>query len=473
MCVTGFQQSSVSVSLTDGRIKLISGDISPYEFTRFRELGGFVRSVVPSSGCICESDTIKPSVWFYLSRIFGVGTSLFPHLHELHWFIEEPRDTELLLIASSSLRRLFVCYGGCDHSSPQKEWLLSQSMLFRSVFHDAAPGLTHLMIYDTGPVPLLPFCLSNIGFHHKLRMVALDQDESTSLHVLRTLSSVETLEELIIGVDSIDDVDFSGFPAITKLNVVCTPLSGPSSQVFEAFSSPHLRELNLCDRSDAANTDNLLATSTALARRFPRMSDLSLTLSSPLRNGASGTSLEAALAPLFPLPMATFSLTIQCSFVAPLSDGFFTALARSWQHLRELSIAISQQANNPSLYGAVTAQALLALARGCPQLQMLRLPSMRIPEEGEGGAYPVLRHPLHTLAVDRLVALQAPAVGPGSPNSVVGEDEYAEFGLLLDKLFPELDTRRVPSGDPPTDTWKRVLWGVRLCQMGRLNRGSS
>ncbi|KAM5537992.1 hypothetical protein V8D89_008468 [Ganoderma adspersum] len=347
-------------------------------------------------------------------------------------------------------------------------------MLFRSVFHDAAPDLTHLMIYDVGGA-IFPACLSHIGVLRKLRVVTLDQDESTSLDVLRTLSSVETLEELVIGVDSIDSIDFSGFPEVTKLNIniVRAPLSGPSSQVFDAFSSPHLRQLSLCDRSDAVDTDNLLTTSTTIVRCFPHMSDLSLTLSSPLRNGASGTSLEAALAPLFPLPMAKFSLKIQCSLIAPLSDGFFTALAQSWPRLRELSIAISQQTNNPSLYGAVTMQALLALARGCPLLETLRLPSMRVPEQRESGAYPVLRHPLRTLVVDHLVrvALLAPAMG--SPDSVVGEDEYAEFGLLLDRLFPELDMRSVPSGDPPTETWKRVLWGVWLCQLGRLNRAWS
>ncbi|KAM5543084.1 hypothetical protein V8D89_003468 [Ganoderma adspersum] len=439
---------------------LISGDISPHELSRLRELGGFVRAVVPSPGCICESDSIKPSVWFYLAQI-SEGRSLFPHLQELHWFIEEPSSTELLLVVPSSLQRLSVCYGGCGTDS--REWTLSQSMLFRSVFK-AAPHLTHLAIHDTHEA-LLPACLSNIGVLHKLRVVSLDEDESVNLDVLRTLSSVESLEELSIGVESIDGVDFAGFPAIRKLNVVSTPTSGSSSQVFDAFFSPHLRELSLRIRSIAADTDNLFSTSTIIARRFPFITNLSLTLSSPLRAREGGTSLEAALEPLFPLPVVTFSLNIQLCLTGPLSGVFFTALAHSWPRLRELSIVMLQpRIDGPvALSGTVNAQTLLALAGGCPQLQTLRLPNMMCVQPGDIGGYTVLQHPLRTLAVDSLFGFR------DRPS----EDEYVECALLLDKFFPELDTRSLPApGIPLTDTWQRVLSGVRLCQLGRSNRTS-
>ncbi|PIL33602.1 hypothetical protein GSI_04225 [Ganoderma sinense ZZ0214-1] len=449
-------------------MKLLSEDISEssQEFFRFGELGSFVRSVVPSPnlGCVCEVDHIKPSVWFYLSRISG-RKSLFPHLQELHWFIEEPSDTELLLVASSSLRRLFVCYGGCGTIS--REWSLSQSMLFRKTFN-TVPHLTHLTIYDTGTGgAMFSACLSNsnIDMLRNLRRVSLDEEESVNLDVLRSLSFLESLEELTIGIDSIDDVDFVGFPALTKLSVTGA-MSGTSPQVFNAFSSPHLRELTVCDRSRWTDTDNLLATSTTLTQRFPSIADLSLFLCAPLRAGASGASLEAALAPLFPLPIAKFSLKIQNSFVWPLADDFFTTLAQSWHHLRELSIVVPHHRSDPVLSDIISTQTLLALTRGCPQLHALRLPEMAVPQLGESGTFPVLQHPLRSLALDSLVE-----VLPADGQRLTDEEKCTEFALVLDKLFPELDTRNAPPGErPPPDLWKRILSGVRLCQLGRSNR---
>ena len=417
--------------------------------------------MVPSPGCVCESDSIKPSVWFYLAQI-SEGRSLFPHLQDLHWFIEESSNTALLLVVPSSLQRLSICYGGCSTGS--REWTFSQSMLFRNVFK-AAPNLTQLAIHDTDDA-LFPACLSNIGVLRNLRTMFLEQDGCVNLSVLHTLSSMESLEELSIGVDSIDGIDFAGFPAVKKLNVVSTPPLGPSSRVFHALSSPHLRELKFCDRSDEADTDNLLTTSTTIVGRFPSMADLSLTLSSPFRVRDGGASLETALAPLFPLPMAKFSLDIECSLAAPLSGVFFTALAKSWPNLLELSVVAVQHGVGGPSSSPITAHTLLALARGCPQLRTLRLPSMTCAQPGETGGYTVLQHPLHTLAVDALFGVRDRA-------AVVGEDEYVECALLLDKLFPELDTRSSPiSGVLLTNAWKRVLSSVRLCQLGRSNRAS-
>ena len=132
---------------TDKCSQMISGDILPHEFTRFRELVSFVRAVVPSA-CVCELESANPDVWVYLAQISG-GKSLFPHLQELHWAIREPSSTELLFIVSSSLRRLHVCHS--LRSSDSREWKLSQSMLFRTIFN-VAPHLTHLIISDTNEV---------------------------------------------------------------------------------------------------------------------------------------------------------------------------------------------------------------------------------------------------------------------------------------------------------------------------------
>ncbi len=435
--------------------KMISGDISPHEFSRFRELGSFVRAVVPHDGCVCDLVAINPDVWPYLAQQSG-GKSLFPHLRELHWTIQEASGTELLFIVSSSLRRLFVCYGLC--STDSREWMLSQSMLFRTIFN-IAPHLTHLLINDIHDA-LFPACLSNLPALRTLRMVSLDQDEPVNSGVLRMLSSVESLEELSIAVSSIGHVDFSGFPALKKLDV---SIEGPSYLFLDAFSSPRLRRLSLRNGPNLTDTDELFMMSTAIAQRFPAIADLELVLSFQVRNG--GTSLETALTPLFPLSLIHFSLESSNSLVGPFTGDLFAALAQSWPHLLELSFVTPQLRDGVLSRAGITARTLLALARACPQLQTLRLPRIQSPQQGEISEYPVLQHPLRTLIVDCLD-------GGSLRRGVVAEEEHVACALLLDKLFPDLDTRNVPWPTFSSDAWRRVLYGVRLCQLGRSNRAS-
>ena len=416
--------------------------------------------VPPSSDCVCELPATNPDVWIRLAQLSG-GKSPFPQLRELHWAIQGTSGTELLSIVSLSLGRLTICYGGCSVES--QGWVLGQEMLFRNLF-SVASDLTHLAFYETHE-SLLSRCLSDIPVLSKLRVVFLDQDKPAGLDVFRNLSSVESLEELSIGVGSMGRVDFCGFPALKTLDI--TFLSGPPHRVFEGFSSPHLRRLRVWneDFSDVTDVDELFNTSTALAKSFPAMADLGLTLSlcDPDGGNASG-SLGAALAPLLPLPVTNFSLRSQAPLVSPgLNDGFFTAIAQSWPRLLELSIVIPRASDDDAQLSSTTTQSLIALARGCPQLRTLSLPTMKSPMPGEIEGCPVMQHPLRTLAVSWLAV--------GWPVVEVDEEEpELACALLLDKLFPWLYTGSVLCGVSVTDPWKRVLSGVRLLQLGRSNR---
>ena len=427
-----------------------------------------MRAVVPSA-CVCELESANPDVWVYLAQISG-GKSLFPHLQELHWAIREPSSTELLFIVSSSLRRLHVCHS--LRSSDSREWKLSQSMLFRTIFN-VAPHLTHLIISDTHDV-LLSDCLSNLRTLHTLRVASLDQGALADLTVLRMLSFVESLEELSIGIGYRDRVDFCGFPALKKLNIAVESVSRSelvSHRVLDAFSSLHLCDLSFrhWNLSELINTDELSSVSTTIAQRFSSTTHLALTfsMSESVRDGAS---FETAFAPLFPLPLVSLSLLffgVQNRGEAAFTDNFFAVLATSWPHLLELSIVTSQQTGDGLLPG-ITPQALLSLACGCPQLQTLRLPSMRGPRARDLDRYPVLQHPLWSLVVDSVAITN----GPGLVASV-GEDNCLEFALLLDKLFPNLKTTSLSkdwsTGGVLSGAWKRVLDGVRLCQLRRIH----
>ncbi|PIL33643.1 hypothetical protein GSI_04266 [Ganoderma sinense ZZ0214-1] len=337
-------------------------------------------------------------------------------------------------------------------------------MLFRTIFN-VTPHLTHLVIRHSHQALFHP-CLSNLPILHMVHVVCLDQDEPANVDVLRTLSSVESLEELSIAVGAIDRVDFCGFPALKKLNV--SILSGPPHAMFDGFFSPRLRELSLLNEhyGNSMDIDELLKMSTTLAKCFPAMTDLTLALPLSVREGGSA-SLASALAPLFPLPLSNFSLYSQRALASPgLTDEFFSTLAQSWPHLLEFSVVIPRASDDDALLSGTTAQSLLSLARGCPRLRTLQLPSMKSPQPEEIGGCAVLQHSLRTLNVDWL-AVGRPAVDPGD------EGPYRACALLLDKLFPDLDTGGDLCGVTPTDAWKRVLYGVRMCQLGRSNRTPS
>ncbi|KAM5537988.1 hypothetical protein V8D89_008464 [Ganoderma adspersum] len=466
---------------------MISGDIPPHEFARFRELGSFVRAIAPSS-CVSESEIVAPATWPYLAQLSG-GKPLFPSLRELYWVIQENFGAELSLVVSSSLRRLTVCYGEANTDS--REWTLSQGMLFRTVFN-ITPHLTHLAINDVDEA-LIPACLSNLSVLPMLRVVSLDQNEPVNLDALRKLSTVASLEELSMAVGDFEVglPDFVGFPSLKRLEI--SILSGPAlaRPIFIAFAFPNLRELILKDDCDSyVATEQIFGASPIIARHVPSVTDLTLSLSIEKTHGTPGgdVSITTALAPLFALPLRKLSLEVADSSVPTLTDAFFAALAQSCPQLVELSVVFPDGYMEPSEDGSVfdddaasdheapplggiTPRTLLALARGCLRLRVLHLPWMSVKglQEGDLGdsdsECPLgLQHPLRTLAVDELM---------------VADDEnpecaYMACARLVDKVFPDLDTTTVPPDMPLTGDcdWKRVLDGVRSCRLARSNRAS-
>lgn len=428
---------------------MISGDIPTNEFSRFCELARFVQAVVPQYDCVCESVIIDSGTWHYLARV-SPGDPLFPSLRELHWTIQDPSDTGILFLVPPSLRRLTICYSGCSGDS--REWTLSQEMLFRTIF-STAPQLTQLIIRDIDGA-LLPACLANARVLRELRVHSLEHRVSVDLDTLRAMSSMESLEELSFNFDALEDfVDFSGFSALKKLEM--TVLSGSARPILDAFSSPNLRKLTLNSEKEALTADEASATSTMLAQGFPSMEVLTWSFS--VRDDVP---LESALAPLFPLRLAKVSLKVRGLSSSTLSDNLFAIIARSWPGLVELSINIPSQRNEAGLLPSVTAHTLLAFSRGCPRLQTLRLPRMLGPQPETVDTYPVLQHALRTLVVDE----------PG----LVGDAEYVTCALVLDRLFPDLDTTLANFGGygPVSSPWWRMMSSVQLCQLARTNRTS-
>ncbi|KAM5537991.1 hypothetical protein V8D89_008467 [Ganoderma adspersum] len=341
---------------------MISGNILPQEFARFRELGGFLQAVAPSD-CICEFDTPNSDVWYYLSRISG-GKPLFPSLRELHWAIRQPSSAGILFLLTSSLRRLTICYS--DDNQDSDEWQLGQGMLFRTIF-DVAPLLTHLTFADINHM-LLSACLSNVNNLQGLRVLSLCQNVSVDLDILRSLSSIGSLEELsfAVDIDWLDEPSFSGFSTLKKLEMITMSGSVESARSYlTSFSSPGLRQLTFRIQTELLNVDEIYATCTLFAHRFPSLEDLTWTfLIRP------GVPLELALAPLFPLRMTKLSLELIATPTTPplLTDDLFATLARAWPRLTVLSVVVPDERADALRVatGHITAHTLLALAHAGP-----------------------------------------------------------------------------------------------------------
>ena len=134
-------------------------------------------------------------------------------------------------------------------------------MLFRTVF-DIAPLLTHLTFKDVHHT-ILPTCLSNVAILRGLRAVSLCHDASVDLGILRTLSTMESLEEISFAtdIDWLDEpVDFSGFPTLKKLEMSVMSGSAESARSWlNGFSSPGLRQLTLRIHTELLNTNEISA----------------------------------------------------------------------------------------------------------------------------------------------------------------------------------------------------------------------
>ena len=437
------------IVVTDDRKKMISGDIPPYEFSRFRELGSYVQAVGPPwTTCVCHTELIDAGSWHYLARL-SPGEPLFPYLRELHWTVQDASCTELLFLVSSSLRCLTVCYSG--HSADSREWTLSQGMLFRTIF-DIAPHLTHLVLRDIED-KLLPACLSHARLLRGLHVTSFDHGVFIGFDTLRIMSAMEALEELSFGFDPLSEdlVDFSGFNALKTLEM--TVLLTPTRLIFDAFSSPNLRKLSLNSRSEVLNHDEASAMATTLAQTFSAMEDLTWTLE--IRDDVP---MEAVVAPFLPLPLVRVRLEIFGVPESNLSDEFFATLPESrWSRLIELCVSVPCQPNTVAQLPGLSARTLLAFAQGCPQLRTLRLPQMHAPRLEDISGYPVLQHGLCTLSVDRLGEL--------------GDVGYVAWALVLDRLFPGLETTEPPQGHVVAGReWSRLMSGVQLCQLARINR---
>ncbi|PIL33644.1 hypothetical protein GSI_04267 [Ganoderma sinense ZZ0214-1] len=270
------------------------------------------------------------------------------------------------------------------------------------------------------------------------------------------------LEEIsfAVDIDWLPEVaGLSGFFALKKLEMTAMSGSAESTRSYlNAFSSPGLRQLTLRIQGESLNLDEISATCTLFAQRFPSLEDLtwSFLTHHPM-------PLDIALAPLFPLRLAKLSLELNGppGMMPILDDGVFAALTKAWPNLTALSVVIpedrTERPGATTRRATITAHTVLALARACPLLRTLRLPRMQAPQLEDVREFPFLRHGLRTFIVDRPEAAE--------------DGEYAACALLLDRLFPELDldVEMVGINMYSGFGWKRVLAGVQLCRLGRGN----
>lgn len=118
------------------------------------------------------------------------------------------------------------------------------------------------------------------------------------------------------------------------------------------------------------------------------------------------------------------------------TDHCISVLAEAWPKLRSLRLKHKISFASPPLVPPListypTVQALVALARCCPELSDLSLPRLHVslPLADESEPAPLMNHSLESLAINQTII---------SWNGDSGVSGSQQFATLLDRLFPRL-----------------------------------
>ncbi|KZT67447.1 hypothetical protein DAEQUDRAFT_767177 [Daedalea quercina L-15889] len=344
------------IDFQDTRL-VLSGEISASEWTRFRHYAGLVR--------ICLHDyhtSIDPSVYLQLS-LYNGDKPLLPNLRHLKWQQRSCNHSELLHIIGHSLRQLefdFVGQTWVMGRARRRDYALKA--LLDNV-RSRAPCIEDLHICNVHH----PESLSSLRTWTHLKHVHIDS--VLDFAVLKMLSSLDNLTSLQADISHIPGKEdsCSGFNALESLE-----LEGDSASLewfFGATDLPRVSSVTV-HFSDVAFTEleecRRRLESLQIHIKYPRLRSLTLRVS--CRSDVV-PSVPDIIRPFLSMKeLEAFGL----DFVGPahLSDATVEEITRCWPNLHSLKLDHVFTTVEPSV------RALDILARGCPRLEELVLPSV-------------------------------------------------------------------------------------------------
>ncbi|TFY54743.1 hypothetical protein EVJ58_g8677, partial [Rhodofomes roseus] len=332
--------------------------ISEHEWTRFRHYARRVR-IIRSSGF----GTFEASMLLHLGRR-NIGKALFP-------FTPTLEDVKLEFCGET--------WSGTENiESPAiarkvRDYAVQ---LCLSTVCSNVPELRLLTITGLGRIsslaPLLP-CAHLEELHV--------QDAVLGPRSLRTLASIDSLHELDMSFE-LTDYEFSSCSGLTNLRSLS--LSGPMYQIptiLDMVSSTHVRTVRIADPSNKA-TYKECTECVQVASKFPLLDEFFLVADngfsfSESLDGPHFVNTSVPLTELIrPLLRHRSLRTLSISRWQPGGFGFSDAdvetLATAWPGIVTLMLAVNRAEAVPSL------NALVVLARSCPALRTLELPSITI-----------------------------------------------------------------------------------------------
>ncbi|KAH9914476.1 uncharacterized protein B0H18DRAFT_126529 [Fomitopsis serialis] len=390
--------------------------ISENEWMRFRHYARRVR-VIRSSGF----GTFEASMLLHLARR-NADKALFPRLRCLTHTVRSNLDTGLLSLVTPTLEeaKLEFCgetwYGLDTEESPAiARKLRDYAVQFcLSTVCSNAPELQQLTITGLGRIS----SLSPLVACNRLRRLHV-HDVVLSPRSLRTLVSLDSLHELDMSFERTNcDPSGAGLASLQRLS-----LSGPMCQmptILDTVSSTHVRAVRISDASNKATYQECTECIQAISK-FPLLDSFHLAADNVSVDDDVPTSvpLTGLLAPLLPQRrLRTLSVSRWQPGGFILGDDDVETLASAWPDIVSLALAVNRADVVPTLHS------LVVLARACPALRALELPSITI-ASAEQLRLPVVPHRLRTFEV-------------GDPDRRMEDFDAAEVAQWLFALFPRI-----------------------------------
>ncbi|KAH9928386.1 uncharacterized protein B0H18DRAFT_1118059 [Fomitopsis serialis] len=292
--------------------QVLEGDISPSDWERFQYYAALVRV------CLYDYDpTIDSSVYMQLSLRNG-NKPLLPNLRYLKWQQQSCNGSELLYIIGPSVRRLEFDYAS-------KAWRSG-----RARRRDYA--LKALLDSASSRAP------NHVYVHHVVEFAAL-----------KMLSSLESLTSLRMDISHLRDTEETcdGFGRLESLTVEGDESTSSGAEVTTEGCRRRLENLQI-------------------HVKYPRLGSLTLRIAF---KGEDIPTVPEIIQPLFVMKdLEAFDFDF--SSAAHLSDTDVEEIIRHWTNLRSLQLDHIFTAIEPTVHS------LDIIARGCPHLQELVLPSV-------------------------------------------------------------------------------------------------
>ncbi len=256
--------------------------------------------------------------------------------------------------------------------------------------------------------------------------VALDSD-----HVLRSLSSVPTLQDLACNCIVFPSGSVLALPQCTFQQLICINLGGhldPLVALFQACQFPSLASITL-RITRPSNVRGTRESLTNICRRCNPALLTSFSLESLhvfSGNSPPPSNLVQYFEPLLAFPNVT-SFHFYCFHVVPpVHDDDLASFGAAWPRL--VSFVVSHCAGEYSLPDVPrpTLSALVELARRCPRLDTLHIPELDATVVPERNAAPLLNHRLRYLMMMNVMTTLPPSV-------------YMEVAVVLDRVFPAVN----------------------------------